>query len=71
MDNDSNYIYYWNNNGEMIKASIDVGFPIDNVIIPWDEDDDSCKHDWKPYIGFTESFKYCIKCDERRELDGE
>lgn len=28
-----------------------------------------CDHDWKPYIGFTESYKYCTKCPEKRHLN--
>lgn len=27
-----------------------------------------CFHDWKEYIGFTESFKYCTKCDKKRDI---
>jgi hypothetical protein len=24
-----------------------------------------CSHDWKEYIGFTERYKYCTKCDNK------
>jgi hypothetical protein len=24
-------------------------------------------HDWKKYVGFTEQYEYCTKCDEKRE----
>lgn len=26
-----------------------------------------CEHDWKDYQGFTDSFKYCSKCDEKNK----
>lgn len=26
-----------------------------------------CDHDWKDYIGFSASYKYCTKCDMKRE----
>lgn len=24
-----------------------------------------CSHDWKEYIGFTERYNYCTKCDNK------
>ena len=27
----------------------------------------NCYHEWKEYIGFRESFTYCVKCDKKRE----
>jgi hypothetical protein len=24
-----------------------------------------CSHDWKEYIGFTERYNYCTKCDTK------
>lgn len=24
-----------------------------------------CTHEWKEYIGFTERYKYCTKCDSK------
>jgi len=26
-------------------------------------------HDWKEYVGFTERYEYCTKCDEKKESD--
>lgn len=56
-----------------IEIGLPEGYSINDCIIPWDEDfdqdDGQCKHHWRNYIGFTESFKYCTKCDERREID--
>jgi hypothetical protein len=28
--------------------------------------DESCKHSWKEYKGFTANYNYCIFCDEKR-----
>jgi hypothetical protein len=57
------------------KNPTEIGLPPGYCIIPWDEDfdndDNQCKHDWKEYHGFTESFQYCTKCDERRDIDDE
>lgn len=25
----------------------------------------SCFHDWEKYVGFTETYYYCKKCDEK------
>lgn len=27
-----------------------------------------CQHSFKMYIGFTQTFEYCIYCDEKREV---
>ena len=27
----------------------------------------NCIHDWKEYQGFSDSFEYCTKCDEKRK----
>lgn len=24
-----------------------------------------CNHEWKEYVGFTQKYNYCIKCDEK------
>ncbi len=26
----------------------------------------ACSHDWKEYVGFTQKYDYCTKCDEKR-----
>lgn len=36
----------------------------------FDQDDCGCKHEWKDYIGMTDAFKYCVKCDEKKDIDG-
>lgn len=28
-------------------------------------DSSDCNHDFKQYLGFTQSYKYCIKCDHK------
>lgn len=28
--------------------------------------DTGCQHDFKTYVGFTDSFDYCTKCNEKR-----
>lgn len=28
-------------------------------------DNKECIHEWKTYVGFRESYKYCIKCDKK------
>lgn len=30
-----------------------------------------CNHNWKQYVGFTESYRYCTKCTEKRNLNDE
>lgn len=30
------------------------------------EDNDPCFHEYKRYVGFLESYDYCIKCDIKR-----
>lgn len=35
-------------------------------LIPSEKNEFKCEHNWKNYVGFTESFTYCIKCDEKR-----
>jgi hypothetical protein len=32
-------------------------------------DESRCNHTWKTYIGFSQSYKYCTKCPEKRNLD--
>lgn len=27
----------------------------------------SCKHEWTEYVGFTQRYEFCTKCDEKRE----
>lgn len=31
-------------------------FEIDNL---------DCHHEWKEYIGFTQRYNYCVKCDKK------
>lgn len=26
----------------------------------------SCVHEWKEYVGFNDTFTYCVKCDQKR-----
>jgi len=26
-----------------------------------------CNHEWKYYMGFNDSYEYCIHCDEKRK----
>ena len=28
----------------------------------------SCEHDWKNYVGFTDSFEYCKNCGEKKHV---
>jgi hypothetical protein len=28
---------------------------------------DTCQHEWKAYVGLSESFSYCVICDEKKE----
>lgn len=30
-----------------------------------------CYHKWVKYEGFTERYEFCVKCDEKREIDGD
>lgn len=56
-----------------VEIRLPEGFSVNDYMIPWDADfdqeDDSCKHSWKNYIGFDWSFKYCTKCDIKEDLD--
>ena len=42
---------------------------VTNGIVPTnkEEKNKSCYHDWKEYIGFTEKYWYCEKCDAKSE----
>lgn len=31
----------------------------------WNSPEKSCVHEWKEYIGFTERYNYCTKCDSK------
>lgn len=31
------------------------------------EDKNECYHLWKEYLGFTERYFYCIKCDKKEK----
>lgn len=37
-----------------------------DIVCFLDEKPSICKHEWKDYLGLSESFKYCIKCDEKK-----
>ena len=30
---------------------------------------EKCQHEWVNYVGLTECFQYCKKCDEKREYE--
>lgn len=32
---------------------------------PVDTPEEMCYHDWVDYKGFTEDYKYCLKCDAK------
>jgi hypothetical protein len=32
------------------------------------QSDEGCSHDWKNYLGFTESYEYCAKCNEKKDI---
>lgn len=35
-------------------------------LLKWfDEQKDLCQHIYKDYVGFTEVYKYCIKCNKK------
>jgi hypothetical protein len=33
----------------------------------WLPDNSTCRHEWAPYTGFTESYWYCKLCDKKKE----
>lgn len=33
------------------------------------ETNEECNHDWKIYVGFTKSFKYCAICDAKQDME--
>lgn len=60
--------YHFNQIQENIKKSVqcpivagyDRGFEITMK---------ECQHEWADYVGFSERYKYCRKCDEKRNID--
>lgn len=37
---------------------------------PYDQiQKDNCWHNWSKYVGFTEKYQYCTKCDKKRGYD--
>ncbi len=36
-----------------------------SITYPGVKPETGCAHDWKNYLGFTESYKYCTKCNEK------
>jgi hypothetical protein len=32
-----------------------------------DQDGNTCWHEFKQYVGFRETYEYCVKCDEKRK----
>jgi hypothetical protein len=56
--------YYFFNNiifDESLNASNKNG----NVKVNKEEQPKACFHNWKKYVGFTESYFYCENCDEK------
>ncbi len=43
--------------------------PINIAITINFDDHKGCNHRWKNYVGFSEAYKYCTKCSEKRNLD--
>jgi hypothetical protein len=43
------------------QASWSVSFPYDDAIL------DQCRHEFVDYLGFSESYQYCKKCDKKLE----
>ena len=49
---------------EMYKNLIEASSP-DDITYQYQPEhyEIKCSHDWKEYIGFTERYNYCSKCD--------
>lgn len=39
-----------------------------NTIEYFTVDDSDCCHNWKTYVGFTESYEFCTLCNKKRQL---
>jgi hypothetical protein len=42
--------------------------PVRGLYYEYPDKNQECTHDFATYIGFTESFEYCRKCDHKRTL---
>lgn len=60
-----------------LPHSVEHTFKLDKTTNFWidtgyqkakDKVEQACLHDWKLYNGFSESYNYCAKCAEKREL---
>ena len=51
---------HWDKTGVIPVRDIDTNNSLEK------EMDESCKHSWKEYQGFTANYNYCIFCDEKR-----
>jgi hypothetical protein len=62
----------------MSYPSPDVFFYLDGKQVSYEEfingarrivdSEGACDHDWKDYVGFTNRFTYCEKCNCKKEL---
>lgn len=60
--------YIWEN--DFSKAmKLPTGIDFIPFIVSIEGEKTSCSHDWVEYNGFTEVYKYCKKCDEKRRND--
>lgn len=77
--NKDSYVYEVNLNNRKIKLTKNITVPYyfydwwwqdwhkNNIEPP--EDNKNCWHDWKEYVGFTERYWYCEKCDVKSKED--
>lgn len=49
---------------EKISAEICKEIPKES----WDGPVPSCIHEWKNYVGLTQRYNYCIKCDQKQDV---
>lgn len=68
-NDDEYYHILWNSGAAEIKLAsaadsvldldFDSPYGVSNIV-------DKCNHRWKTYVGFTESYKYCEICGEKK-----
>lgn len=71
-----NVQYFWESDFNRLRSNLEPFNGTSLMHLPSgsqtsDYDKSLCFHDWKTYIGLKESYQYCTKCDEKRELKSE
>lgn len=57
--------YYLYLNENTLYGKQDNGVIDGHIFYDLGEISDGCRHEWKKYVGFTEIYDFCCKCNEK------